>query len=380
MASLHLDRHDPPRSKYWYVAYTAPNGKRTFRSTKTADRATALKIARTLERASLEARRRELTESRALALLSEFVEHTTGEKVRNYTVTQWLREWLFSKKEETSPATFIKYESSINRFLSRLGSRADINLRAVLPSDIRDCRESERASGKSPATCNDYLGTVRSAFDEARKQGLIVHNPAEAVKRLKRDSESARQPFTFQQVQSLLRATDGDWHGAILAGFYTGTRLHDTANLRWENVDLEGRLLSYRASKTGKKVQIPIHDTLYAWLRKQIRGIGKAPLFKSLTGKSTSVLSKEFAKVMEQAGVHSPKARLRQGKGSRSLSSLTFHSLRHAYASMMANAGVSEEIRMKLAGHASKDVHAGYTHHELQTLRSAVAQLPSFPV
>jgi len=379
MASLHRDRHDPPRSKYWYVAYTTASGKRTFRSTKTTDRAAALQIARTLERASFEAKKNLLTESCALKLLSEFVEHTTGEPIRNYTVTQWLREWLKAKKEETSASTFTKYESSINRFLSSLGPRADINLRAVLPSDIRDCRESERASGKSPATCNDYLGTLRNAFDEARRQGLIVHNPAEAVKRLKTDSEPARQPFTVQQVQSLLRATNGDWHGAILAGFYTGTRLHDTANLRWESVDLDKRLLSYRASKTGKKVQIPIHDTLYACLRKQIRGIGKAPLFKSLTGKSTSVLSREFGKVMEHAGVRGVTARVRQGKSSRAVNTLTFHSLRHAYASMMANAGVSEEIRMKLAGHASKDVHAGYTHHEIAVLRTAVGQLPSLP-
>src|SRR4029077_1786461 len=109
--------------------------------------------------ASLEAKKKQLTESRALKLLSEFVEHTTGEPIRNYTVTQWLREWLSAKKVETSASTFTKYESSINRFLSSLGSRADINLHAVLPSDIRDCRESERASGKSPTTCNDYLGT-----------------------------------------------------------------------------------------------------------------------------------------------------------------------------------------------------------------------------
>lgn len=376
MASLHRDRHDPPRSKYWYVAYTTASGKRTFRSTKTTDKAAALKIARTLEQAQAEAKKKQLTESRALDLLSEFVEHTTGEKVRNYTVTQWLREWLKGKKEETSPSTFIKYESVINRFLSSLGPRADINLRAVLPSDIGKCRESDRESGKSPTTCNDFLGILRSAFDEARRQGLIVHNPAEAVKRLKNDLEPARQPFTLQQIQSLLRSSDGDWHGAILAGFYSGARLHDTANLRWESVDLDKCLLSYRASKTRKKVQVPIHDALCAYLKKQIRGIGKAPLFKSLTGKSTSVLSREFRKVMEQAGVHGVAVRVRQGKSGRSVNTLTFHSLRHAYASMMANAGVSEEIRMKLAGHASKDVHAGYTHHELETLRAAVAHIP----
>jgi integrase len=88
-------------------------------------------------------------------------------------------------------------------------------------------------------------------------------------------------------------------------------------------------------------------------------------------------LSREFAKVMEHAGVHGVAARVREGKSSRAVNTLTFHSLRHAYASMMANAGVSEEIRMKLAGHASKDVHAGYTHHELETLRAAVAHIPN---
>jgi integrase len=376
MASLHRDRHDPPRSKYWYVAYRTASGKRTFRSTKTTDRAVALKIARTLEKASVEAKKKEITESRALALLSEFVEHTTGEAVRNYTAAEWLREWVASKKQETSPATFTKYVSITERFLSSLGARAAINLRAVLPSDIRDARESERASGKSAVTLNDYLGTLRSAFDEARRQGLIIHNPAEAVKRVKNEQEPARQPFTFEQVRKLLRATQGDWHGAILAGFYAGTRLHDTANLRWENVDLDGRILTYRPTKTARKVQIPIHDTLHGYLKRQIRGIGKAPLFKSLTGTSTSVLSRQFRKLMERAGVRGVAARARQGRSGRTLNTLSFHSLRHAYASMMANAGVSQEIRMRLAGHVSKEVHAGYTHHELETLRAAVAHIP----
>jgi hypothetical protein len=51
------------------------------------------------KRQLLKQRKRELTESSALALLSEFVEHTTGEAVRNYTVSGWLREWLTSKRD-----------------------------------------------------------------------------------------------------------------------------------------------------------------------------------------------------------------------------------------------------------------------------------------
>ncbi|MDE0822204.1 MAG: hypothetical protein OSA95_13855 [Opitutales bacterium] len=36
-----------------------------------------------------------------------------------------------------------------------------------------------------------------------------------------------------------------------------------------------------------------------------------------------------------------------------------------------------EELRMKLTGHSSKDVHRGYTHLELETLRKAIGRIPS---
>jgi hypothetical protein len=43
----------------------------------------------------------------------------------------------------------------------------------------------------------------------------------------------------------------------------------------------------------------------------------------------------------------------------------------------MANAGVSQEIRRKLTGHASAQMNAQYTHHELESLRAAVSVIPS---
>jgi integrase len=376
MASIHKD----PRGKspFFYCAYRLPNGKRTFRSTKLSDRAAALKFCRGLEYAANESRAGRLTEARALELVSEIVEQTTGEPLRSYTAEGWLREWLAGKKSAKSGATASKYEGAIERFIQSLGPRAGINLRQILPRDVLRFRESEVASGKHPGTCNDYLGIVGSAFSAARKQGLIAHNPAEAVERLRNDTETSRRPFTIEEIQALLRAArDGDWYGAILLALYTGMRLHDAANLRWEGVDLDGRWISYRASKTRKRIKIPMHDALYGWLKKRIRGINKAPLFPELAGESTSFLSREFSKVMARAEVHGEIVRDRQGESGRLVSSLGFHSLRHAFASLMANRGVAEEVRMKLAGHSSQDVHAGYTHHEAAVLRASVAQLPS---
>jgi hypothetical protein len=43
---------------------------------------------------------------------------------------------------------------------------------------------------------------------------------------------------------------------------------------------------------------------------------------------------------------------------------------------MMANAGVSEELRRKVTLHSDSEVHARYTHHEAGPLRAALGTLP----
>jgi integrase len=56
---------------------------------------------------------------------------------------------------------------------------------------------------------------------------------------------------------------------------------------------------------------------------------------------------------------------------------LSFHSLRHTAISEQADRGIAREVRMKLSGHKSA-VHDRYTHHELETLRREVENVPSF--
>jgi integrase len=67
-----------------------------------------------------------------------------------------------------------------------------------------------------------------------------------------------------------------------------------------------------------------------------------------------------------------------QGKGVRKFSRRTFHSLRHSFNSVMANAGVSDEIRMKLTGHKSPKMNERYTHLQLAVLKKAVKSMPMF--
>ena len=89
--------------------------------------------------------------------------------------------------------------------------------------------------------------------------------------------------------------------------------------------------------------------------------------------KGRNGLSETFKRIMVAAGVDPQEV---QGKGKKKFSKLSFHSLRHGCNSMLADAGVPQETRMKLVGWKSKDINDGYTHIERDRLREALAKLP----
>jgi integrase len=374
MASIHKD----PRGKspYWYCAYRLPNGKRAFKSTKQTDRRAAQEFCRKLEYASRESKAGRLTEARARELISEIVEQASGEPLRSYTVEDWLHDWLKGKEVAKAKGTFLKYANSLNGFLASLGERAKRNINQITPRDVQRWRDAQIAEGKHPRTCNSAVKHLRMPFTVARKQGLITHNPADAVEMLPVDQETARRPFTIEQVRAILKAANGDWRGAIMVALYTAARLQDVANMRWESVDLQNKWVAFRASKTRQMIKLPMHEALHEFLLElPAPDSGKAFLFPSLAGKR-EVLSMAFKRIMIRAGVRGEVVRERQGEAGRTVNTLSFHSFRHTLTSIMANAGVPVEVRQKFTGHASAEMNQHYTHHEIATLRSAIEKLP----
>jgi integrase len=344
----------------------------------------AWKIALAWEEASAKARRKELTASQARKVLAELVAASSGEELTFHSVEDWLTGWLSNKAGSASARTIDRYRQIVRDFLEHLGPKARASIAAVSPADLTSFRNHLHREGRSAATCNTVVkGILNSPFQLAYKLGYIAANPVSAVEPLrKRDEERAeREPFTALEVSRLLENAQGDWYGAILLGATSGLRLGDVMYLRWESVDLENRVLHVATKKTGKRVVLPMHGDLGTWLCQRQRGVGKAPVFPSLAGQPLSGgtgLSAQFRAIVAKAGIIG-RVVIRQGKG-RATNSKTFHGLRHSFISQLANAGVPQEIRQRLAGHSSAAVHGIYTHHEIETLRGAIAKLPSLKV
>jgi integrase len=261
------------------------------------------------------------------------------------------------------------------KFLASLGSRAKLSLGHIIPKDIRTYRDAELAAGKSPKTANLSVKIVSAAFNAAFRQGYIPSNPCLALESLAEET-AERSAFTPAQIAKLVGAAQGDWKGAILFAYFTGARLQDVANMRWNAIDLKQQIVTFTPSKTKKPVTIPLRSELERQLLK-LPGVGKALLFPSLAGKRTggkTGLSGQFSAIMMHVGI-TGKITQHTAEG-RKNSSLSFHSLRHSFNSAMANAGVSQEIRMKLTGHSSTEMNKGYTHHELKPLRAAISAIP----
>jgi integrase len=393
MPSITKDSRE--RSPYWICCYTSANGQRLKKSTKvrikplkgekrkdgsaktTADkRSEAWEVCLAFDRAEGHAKNGTLTEQTAKKIIGEILERTSGEKLHDHTAGDWFDEWCAGKADTKSAATAERYRQVAREFLASLGSRAKLSLGHIIPKDIRTFRDVELAAGKSPKTANLSVKIVSAAFNAAFRQGYIPSNPCTALESLAEET-AERSAFTPAQVANLVSAAEGDWKGAILLAYYTGARLRDVANMRWSAVDLKRQLVTFTPSKTKKTVEIPLHAELERRLLKS-PGIGKAFLFPSLAGRGTggkSGLSGQFSAIMTQVGIAGKITR--HTAGGRNNSSLSFHSLRHSFNSAMANAGVSQEIRMKLTGHSSAEMNKGYTHHELEPLRAAIAAIPA---
>src|SRR5260370_41986937 len=105
MATSWVVKDSRKRSPYWYACYTDATGRRLKKSTKQTAKSRAEEVARTLQKASDEARRGALTEARTRELLSEVLQSVNGEGLRVFTVRQWLDHFVRQKKKSRSDKT-----------------------------------------------------------------------------------------------------------------------------------------------------------------------------------------------------------------------------------------------------------------------------------
>ena len=211
-------------------------------------------------------------------------------------------------------------------------------------------------------TASRTVGLLGGVFTFAVNRGLRAENPVRGVKRfadrkLERflsDAELARLGDALATAER--EGTETMFMiAAIRLLLFTGARLSEILELRWEHVDIERAFLRLPDSKTGQKV-------LYL----------NAPALEVLA-ELPRVDGNPFVICGEREGSHlvnlqKPWRRIRSQAG---LDDVRLHDLRHSYASIGAAGGLSLPMIGKLLGHAQAATTERYAHLAADPVRAA---------
>lgn len=310
-----------PKSPNYYVRFTAPDGKRVFQTAGTASRREAQEYEAALK--SRLWRESRLGESQATwrdAVVS-WLASTTHKDRRN--VTQRLR-WL---DEHLGPLRLAEIDGKT------LGG-------------IRDLRTSQ---GASAATVNRYLAVVSAVLRHAKADGKLESVPT--IPRMKESGGRLRW-LTFDEADQLIAHLAKDpkrRHLMLMVKFSlaTGLREANVCGLRWSRVDLERRLAWVPAeeSKTGRSLKIPLSDMALEVLEEAKGGHGEW-VFAYSGKRVTRCNNSSFRKAVAALG----------------WDDVTWHCLRHTWASWQVMAGVPLEVVQQLGGWTSIRMVLHYAH------------------
>ena len=157
--------------------------------------------------------------------------------------------------------------------------------------------------------------------------------------------------LSSKEVEALLNATENLKHRAMLTTIYAlGLRSGELINLKIDDLDGQRNMVLIKVSKGRKDRSLPFPKSLKIFLRRYFKAYRpKTYLFEGLGGRpyASSSLRSVFKQACQRANIKKE---------------VTLHSLRHAYATHLLEAGTDVRVIQKLLGHNSLKTTMIYTH------------------
>lgn len=224
------------------------------------------------------------------------------------------------------------------------------------------------------------LSLVRQVWNYGKRHGITSGDwPGKAM------TKNERPQVNNQKIRFLTRDESGGLleslthvstklHDIALLSLHTGMRADEVFSLTWGHVDFSKDTLQLADTKNGESRTTYLTPESRAVLgarkeaakEKGIDGLGQR-VFLDRKGNKIVAPSAAFARVVDRLGLNDGVRDRRQR--------VTFHTLRHTYASWLVEAGVDLYTVSKLLGHKSLAMTQRYAHVGPNAQRQAVQDL-----
>jgi len=214
------------------------------------------------------------------------------------------------------------------------------------------CQQTKEAY--SAAAINRPLALLRHLLRLAHEEWEIL--PTVPKIKLEREPQGRLRWLTQDEIVSLLAAClksrNSELRAAVIIAINTGLRRAELLDLTWDRVDQSRGVIRLEITKSGKRREVPLNDDSYSALL----SLGPQETGRVLKTRS---LRTAFENAVETA----------------KLDDVTFHTLRHTFASWAMMRGVSLRELQELLGHSSLAMTMRYAHLAPEHLRTAVSRL-----
>lgn len=206
----------------------------------------------------------------------------------------------------------------------------------------------------APATANRYLSVLSAVLHLAVSRGMLKHAPRVPLSQLR---ERDATFITREQFARLLTQLPAHQRAPVIFSVLTGLRMANVRDLVWGRIDLErAHAWVPRESAKGRRpISVPLPPEAVELLRQVPRVENVDQVFtygkKAIRG---TFNTKAFRGALKRAG----------------LAGITWHTLRHTWASWLAQEGASTLVLKELGGWQSVRMAERYSHLAESTLRS----------
>jgi integrase len=289
---------------------------------------------------------------------------TDGGSNRQVTLKEFYAEYLTHAEFNLSPKTVLGIKQAFKPFLqffSPIRTLDTINL-----IDVEKFIRKVKAT--APKGYMVYYRTLKAAFNRAKLWGYVSVNEFEKIK-LPRIQKVKEDYLSSDDVKLIVDYAESDLIKYVIVFAYnTGMRLSEIVFLEWTSVNLNKKIItvgSERFVTKSKKIRhIPMNDTVYQLLLsiKPTEKRNKKYVFGKTASMpyTTDFFSKKFKEAFKKTDIKTD---------------YCFHSLRHGFASRLAQLGVPIITISKLLGHSSISTTMIYSQVNLDDLRQGIEKL-----
>lgn len=270
------------------------------------------------------------TKQQAELMAVKFKNDNDRKRSEDLTVHEAVQSYIEVNKESLSPATIYGYANDAKR----LDCIGNVRIRKITSKDVQGLIAELARQGFSPKTIRNTYGTLRSALTFAGvDQTFMVHLPS-TVKKPKTSPESDQIELLYSHASKKMKI-------AIALAAFHSLRRGEIASLKFG--DIKGNTLYihsdmvYGVDKKWHYKDVPKTDasnrTVYL-PQELLELIGNGPADAYILDVQPNTIGQNFIKLKKRLGIEG----------------MTFHDLRHYFASLAVILNIPDTYTASLGG------------------------------